>query len=145
MLDEYIFIKISHVTGKIKRSNIWKRKEEKNEKNEISSKIFYFIKNSLNVKDYMETTRPIGPHIITFGTPSWKPKFKYFWKNLLLAELINSFPETIALIKLLVAHFNLSRSATIHRRVLAHVFKVKYLCWKTYQLLLLRDRSPANN
>ena len=49
VLDEYIFIKISHVTGKIKRSNIWKRKEEKNEKNEISSKIFYFIKNSLNV------------------------------------------------------------------------------------------------
>ena len=127
-----------------KRRKKWKNEKMKKWKNEKMKK-WNFINNSLNVKDYMETTRPIGPHIITFGTPSWKPKFKYFWKNLLLAELINSFPETIALIKLLVAHFNLSRSATIHRRVLAHVFKVKYLCWKTYQLLLLRDRSPANN
>ena len=87
----------------------------------------------------MEPTRPIGPHIITFGTPSWKPK-ENFWKNILLAELINSFPETIALIKLLVAHFNLSRSATIHRIVIAHVFKVKYFRRKNYRLLLLRDR-----
>ena len=93
VLDEYIFIKISHVTGKIKRSNIWKRKEEKNEKmkkwknekmkkwkNEISSIILSMLRI---------TWRQHGLSVHT-SSPLVLPRENLkenFWKNIFLAEL----------------------------------------------------------
>ena len=97
VLDEYIFIKISHVTGKIKRSNIWKRKEEKNEKmkkwkNEKMKKMKfhqkYFISSKI-LSMLRITWRQHGLSVHT-TSPLVLPRENLkenFWKNIFLAEL----------------------------------------------------------
>ena len=61
------------------------------------SKICFSSTISPNVKDYMETGRPIGPHIITFGLP-------HVFKFLLLMVRLEIWPKTKMLARSWVSH-----------------------------------------